>query len=64
VTVEARLLDDHADARERRGPLGRHRPPEQPHRAGIGEAEQHPDQGRVAGAVRAEMAKGGAAGGV
>ena len=27
VAMEARLLDDRADAGERRGPLGRHRPP-------------------------------------
>ena len=39
------------------------RPPEQPHGAGVGggEAEQHSDQRRLAGAVGTEVAEGGAA---
>ena len=63
VAVEARLLDDRADARERLGaPLG-HRQPAQAHRAAVRarEAEQDSDERRLAGAVRAEVAERDAA---
>ena len=56
VAVEARLLDDRADAGERGGALLGHRPPEQPHLPGRRprEAEQHADERRLARAVRPE----------
>ena len=63
VAVEARLLDDRADAGECLGaPLG-HRQPAQAHRAAVRarEAEQDSDERRLAGAVRAEVAEGDAA---
>ena len=63
VAMEARLLDDRAHAGERCGPLGRNRLTEKPHRPGgrAGQPEQHPDQRRLPGAVRSEVAEGGAA---
>src|SRR5204863_892749 len=63
VRMEARLLDDRAYARERRLALGGPRTPEQLHRprGRGGETEQHPDQRRLTGAVRAEVAEGRAA---
>ena len=63
VGVEARLLDDRADAGERGGPLGRQVVAEQAHAAGgrLGEAEQQADEGGLAGAVGAEEAERGAA---
>src|SRR5215216_2425505 len=62
--MEARLLDDGADARERRGAATGEVVAEQAHRARrrLGEAEQQPDQRRLAGAVGAEEAEGDAAG--
>ena len=61
--MEARLLDDRADAGERGGAAARQVVAEQAHAPGgrLGEAEQQPDQGRLAGAVRAEEAERGAA---
>jgi len=58
--VKARLVDDRADPCQRGGPLGRNRAAEQRHRSGrrLGQAEQHPDQRRLAGAVGAEIAEG------
>ena len=54
VLVEAGLLDDRADACKCCGAFVRHRPAEQAHRACCRprEAEQHPDQRRLARAVR------------
>ena len=62
VRVEARLLDDRADARERRT---RARPAAAARaaaccRQSAGQPEQHPDQRRLAGAVRPEVAEGAA----
>ena len=61
--VKARLLDDRADARERRGAVAGQVVAEQAHaaRGRLGEAEQQPDQRRLAGAVGAEEAEGDAA---
>ena len=61
--MEARLLDDRADAGERGGAVAADVVAEHAHRAGgrLGEAEQEADQGRLAGAVGAEEAEGGAA---
>ena len=55
VGVEARLLDDRADAGERGGALARQVVAEQAHAAavGCGEAEQQADERRLAGAVGA-----------
>ena len=66
VSVEAWLLDDRSDAGECLSAFQGHRPSEQSHRAGrrSGEPEQHPDQRRLAGAVRPEVAEGDAAGDV
>ena len=64
VAVEARLLDDRADARERWRRSSGHaagRAAASMPGVGAGEPEQHPDQRRLAGAVRAEVAEGGAA---
>jgi hypothetical protein len=63
VVVEAGLVDDRADAGERVAPSRGHRQAEQLHRAGrrLGQSEQHPDQGRLAGAVRAEVGERGPA---
>ena len=63
VGVEARLLDDRADAGERRGAAAGQVVPEQAHRARgrVGEAEQQPDQRGLAGAVGAEEAERDAA---
>src|SRR5262249_51953443 len=60
VVVEARFLDDRADAGEGRLALGRHQMTEERDRPGRrgGQTEQHPDQGRLAGAVRSEVAEG------
>ena len=62
VGMEARLLDDRADARERRGALAGEVVTEDPHVAGgrLGEPEEQADQGRLAGAVGSEEAEGGA----
>ena len=63
MAVEARLLDDRADPGEGVGaPVG-NREPEHLHRslAGRGQAEQHTDQGGLAGAVRTEEPEGAAA---
>ncbi len=59
VQVKARLLDDRADALQRLRALGGHGMAEQAHAAGarLGEAEQHADHRRLAGAVRAEEAE-------
>jgi hypothetical protein len=59
VAVEAGLLDDRPDAGQGLGPVGGHRPAEQPHRPGTcaGQPEQHSDEGRLAGAVRSEIAE-------
>ena len=64
VGVEARLLDDRADARERVRTLGRLRQSKQRDLAGgrVRQPEQRADQGRLAGAVRAEEAEGDAGG--
>ena len=61
--MEARLLDDRADARERRGAAARQVVAEQAHaaRGRLGQAEQQPDQRGLAGAVGAEEAEGDAA---
>ena len=61
--VEARLLHDRADVGERRAALTRHTPTQHAHRAGgrRRQAEQHPNQRRLSGSVRAEIAERGAA---
>ena len=63
VWVKARLLDDRADASERRDTAAGQLVAQQPHAAGgrLGQAEQQPDQRSLAGAVGAEEAKGTAA---
>jgi hypothetical protein len=60
-TVEARLFDDCAHARESLCTPGWDGSSQQVHRAGrrVSQAEQHPDQRRLAGAVRAQIAEGG-----
>ena len=62
-TVEAGLLDDRADARERLGAPRGHGKAEHVHRSarGRGEPEQHADQRRLAGSVRTEIAECAAA---
>src|SRR5579862_3306298 len=59
MAVEPRLIDDGADTSERRVAMLRYRVAEQGHRAGIGagQAEQYPDECRLAGAVGAEVAE-------
>src|SRR4051812_44237043 len=63
MRVEARLLDDGTDAGQRLRTAVRHVVAEQLHRAGrrLGEPEQEPDQGRLAGPVGTEEAEGRAA---
>src|SRR5439155_26215569 len=63
VPVEVRLLDDGADAAECLAAMFRDIQSAELDRAGGGggEPEQHADQGRLAGAVRAEVAEGRAA---
>ena len=64
VRVEARLLDDRADAGERRGALAgqrRGRAARMLPAVGSREAEQQPDQRRLAGAVGAQEPEGDAA---
>jgi hypothetical protein len=63
VAVEARLLDDRADAGERLGAPLRNRQTEQTHLAGArpSESEQRSDQRGLPGSVRAEVAEGDAA---
>jgi hypothetical protein len=63
VRVKARLLDDRADASERRGTVTRQVAPEQPHATAgrLGQAEQQPDERGLAGAVGAQKAEGAAA---
>jgi hypothetical protein len=62
--VEAGLLDDRADTRQRSAALLGDGQSEEPHRSGAGlrQAEQHSDQRCLARAVRAEEAERGAAG--
>jgi hypothetical protein len=64
VLVEARLLDDRPDMRERGCALLGHRLAEQRHRTGVGarEPEEHTDQGCLAGAVVTEEAERAAGG--
>ena len=61
--MKARLFDDRADARERRGAAAGQLAPEQAHaaRGRLGQPEQQPDQRGLAGAVGAEEAEGDAA---
>ncbi len=63
VVVEMRLLDDRADPRERVGAVLGNRETAQAHGARVraGQAEQHPDRRRLAGAVVSEKAIGAAA---
>jgi hypothetical protein len=60
--MEARLLDDRADTRQRRGAVTADVVAEHPHRAGgrLGEAEQQPDERGLAGTVGAQEAEGDA----
>jgi hypothetical protein len=62
VAVEARLLDDRADAGQCRGASGGEVVAQHAHRAGgrLGEAEQEAAEGCLACAVGAEEAEGGA----
>ena len=55
--MEAWLLDDRADPRQRFGTGLRNRSPEQAHRPGArrGEAKKHPDQRRLAGPVGSQV---------
>ena len=64
VAVEAGLVDDGADAGEGQVAMPGDLVAEEGHGAGVrvGQAEQHPDQRRLAGAVGAEVAEGAAAG--
>src|SRR5262249_46001253 len=57
VSVEARLLDDRADASKRLSAARWNREAEQLHRAFVRmrQPEQHADERRLAGAVRAEV---------
>jgi len=57
--MKARLVDDRADARERLRSLRRQREPEQSHRPRrwLDQAEEHPDQRRLPGPVRAQIAE-------
>jgi hypothetical protein len=59
VTVEPRLLDNRTDAGQRLRTAPRQRQTEQPHLAGRGrgQPQQHPDQRRLAGAVRPQIAE-------
>jgi hypothetical protein len=61
MPVEARLLDDRADACERLRAAARHVVAEQADRAGrrLGQPEQQPDEGGLAGPVGTEEPKGG-----
>ncbi len=61
--MKARLLDDRADARKRRGALCGHGMPEHAHaaRACAREPQQHADHRGLAGAVGPKEAKGAAA---
>jgi len=63
MRVKPRLLDDRADASERRGTLCRQVPAEQTHAAGgrLGQPQQQPDQGGLASAVGPQEAEGTAA---
>ncbi len=64
VAVEAGLVDDRPDAGQGRVTVPGDAVAEQEHGAGVGvgQAQQHPDQRRLAGAVRAEVSEGAAAG--
>src|SRR5262249_57538386 len=57
MSVEARLLDDRADAGERLRATLRNRQAAKSHRAPVRarEPQQHPDKSRLAGAVRTEV---------
>jgi hypothetical protein len=57
--VEARLFDDRTDPRQSLRALLGHRPSQESHRAPgrIREAQEHADERRLAGTVRAEVSK-------
>ena len=57
MAMEAGLVHDRPDTGERHVAVLGHRMPEQRHRAGfrLGEPQQHPDQRRLARAVRTEV---------
>ena len=64
VAVETGLVDDGAHPGQRQVAMAGHGVAEQRHRpgVGVGQPEQDPDQGRLAGAVRSEIPEGAAPG--
>jgi hypothetical protein len=58
------MSNDHSEERAPTSPAPRNGVVEEEHRAGIGvgEAQQHSDQGGLAGTIRTEVAEGAAAG--
>ena len=64
MAVEPGLVDDGTDPGQRPVPVVGHRVAEEGHRpgVGVGQSEQHPDEGRLARTVRSEVAEGTAPG--